>query len=329
MRSRVTAAVCILGLIVAGLIVDSRQSRPDRSLAIGTTLPSPTSAAWFCAATANEGSVLVRNSGEATSANASFVSVDGRRENTTFEVPANSQAVVRPADAFDADLVSTSINSSSTDLTVSHRYDSDEAPLIDCQRRASTELTFVDNQTLGTSPMNLVLFNPFPDDAVVNVTFDTELGPTDPDTFDGVVVPPRSVVVLDVAAELRRREWVTSHVTVRRGRVAAESLQGQSNVEGLSLAAPMTALREWKFGAAQIAEGAANRVSIFNPGDNEVGVTAAVTDTPADVIPFTLRVPSHGRVLIDLNAEARVPKDVPVGITVTGNNNDEVIARRF
>jgi hypothetical protein len=50
-----------------------------------------------------------------------------------------------------------------------------------------------------------MLFNPFPGDAIVDLSFATDQGPSTPPDFQGVVVPARGVKALDVGEHVRRR----------------------------------------------------------------------------------------------------------------------------
>ena len=54
----------------------------------------------------------------------------------------------------------------------------------------------------------LVLFNPYGDDAIVDVTFLTDAGVQAPEAFQGLVVPRRSRVSLPIADEVRRQDHV-------------------------------------------------------------------------------------------------------------------------
>src|SRR5205085_4719600 len=89
------------------------------------------------------------------------------------------------------------------------------------------------------------LYNPFPDDAIVDMAFSTEQGRDAPSAFQGVVVPANSVVPVDIGSHVRRRAHVSAAIHARRGRIVVEQLQvhngdGRKGV-GLMLGAPRTA----------------------------------------------------------------------------------------
>ena len=58
-----------------------------------------------------------------------------------------------------------------------------------CARAASTDWYFANGTTVRGSQQFLVLFNPFGDDAIVDVTFVTDSGVMEPDQTQGIVVP--------------------------------------------------------------------------------------------------------------------------------------------
>jgi hypothetical protein len=71
----------------------------------------------------------------------------------------------------------------------------------------------------------LVAFNPFPDPAVLDVSFATDDGKRTPEAFQGRVVPPGHINILEVSDVVTVRDVVATDVRVRSGRVVVERLQ--------------------------------------------------------------------------------------------------------
>ncbi|MCQ3813663.1 MAG: hypothetical protein KTU85_04485 [Acidimicrobiia bacterium] len=72
--------------------------------------------------------------------------------------------------------------------------------------------------------MVLLVLNPFPHDAVLNIRFASDVGV---DTRNGVVVPARRVLALDVASEVPVAEQISATVNVVFGRVVVSRVQSR------------------------------------------------------------------------------------------------------
>src|SRR5262249_39054528 len=94
-----------------------------------------------------------------------------------------------------------------------------------CARSASTDWYFANGTTLRGSQQFITLFNPFGDDAIVDVSFLTDAGEQEPDATQGLVVPRRSRVSVPVQDALERQTVVAAHVHARAGRIVAERTQ--------------------------------------------------------------------------------------------------------
>jgi hypothetical protein len=94
-----------------------------------------------------------------------------------------------------------------------------------CEPSASPEWYFAGGSVLRNAALELSLVNPYPQAAVVDVSFATNEGDEQPLAFQGVVVPARGLSVLNVAAALRQRLDIATTVTARTGEVAAWETQ--------------------------------------------------------------------------------------------------------
>jgi len=137
---------------------------------------------------------------------------------------------------------------------------------------------FVADGASTTEVTNAVtLFNPFPDDLVVDVTATTEEGTRASKALQGLVVAPRSLRVVDLGDTVKAKERVAVAAVARTGRFVLGRLQTASGARrelaaGLGAPAPATS---WTFAAAPKQNGLFTRFTIFNPDptDAEVSLT--------------------------------------------------------
>ncbi len=101
-----------------------------------------------------------------------------------------------------------------------------------CTTQSSDHWYFAAGSTEETDTELISLYNPYPAPAIADLSFDTDLGPTTPDSFQGVVVPGGGFNVIDVGARVRLRAFVATDIDVRAGRLIAGKLQLQSGVSG-------------------------------------------------------------------------------------------------
>lgn len=206
--------------------------------------------------------------------------------------------------------------------------------LAPCGNGASTSWNLAEGSTLDGVQYDLVLTNPFPDAAVVDLTFVTATEVRPPTEFQNFVIPARSVRVIDADQVARDEEQLSIAVTSRRGRIVAARSQryGGSGLTGssLSLGAPGSE-RQWLFADGEIGEGISDRFSIMNPGD--VAVPVDITLFPADpaagsLAPFTTEVAAGRSLVVD-------PSTFGLGVTgryaasiATAGSNTIVVERR-
>ena len=94
-----------------------------------------------------------------------------------------------------------------------------------CTRTASDDWYFAAGTTVEGSNDDLVLFNPFGDDAIVDVSFVTDTGAQEPAALQALVVPRRSRITIPVQDSVFRQARVAAHVHARSGRIVAEQTQ--------------------------------------------------------------------------------------------------------
>lgn len=198
-----------------------------------------------------------------------------------------------------------------------------------CARGGSDRWFFGGGSTVLGSNLTLWLFNPFPGDAVVDLSFATDTGNEAPNEFQGLVVPGRTRLAVALDAGVRRRAVVAAEVRARRGRVVAEqtqALDGRDGRRGLALVAGAPGVAtSWWFDGGVARPDRTTTLTIANPGD-EVQRVRVIT-TLAGVVtvePVEVDVPPRGVTLID--AGARVPPDTPYALRLTSTGGNGVVA---
>jgi hypothetical protein len=200
-----------------------------------------------------------------------------------------------------------------------------------CASSASTRWYVPEGATTRSAQLIYALFNPFPDDAIVDMTFATEQGRDAPAAFQGIVVPANGLVPLDVGTHVRRRAHVSASIHARRGRIVVEALQvhngdGRRGV-GLMLGLPRTAT-SFVFPDGIASPERFEQLHLFNPTDTEASVQLDLVLDASEAQPFQLRVPAQGRITVDLTNESRVPKNIGHALLVRVSNNVPIAVAR-
>jgi hypothetical protein len=335
--------IVLIGAVVAEQRVPPAE-RPPQTLDVGAPVAAPPgalSSTWFCAgATAEkngraDGMIWIANANDvAVDAKITFVPVAGAGEAKVIEtsVAANSRRFLRHGEHVTAPFAAAMVEVDGGDVAVEHSINGaageDHAP---CASKASDEWHFADGSTARDATLLLALFNPFPDDAVAELSFTHEEGRATPSVYQGLVVPARGLIVVDVGAEVRRREQVSSTVRVRSGRLVVDRIQLRTERPkrgaALNLGAPSGG-DVWYFPEGAKAEGIAERVVVYNPGEREALVDVEFTLDEGAIEPFELSVPPRDRAVLDVSAEERVPAGAHA-ITVRSVNGEGVVAERW
>jgi len=203
--------------------------------------------------------------------------------------------------------------------------------LTPCASSASDRWYFAEGSTGRDATLLLGLFDPFPYDAIADLTFTTDQGRAEPADFKGLVVPGRGLLVVDVGQHVRRRDLVSTTVVVRSGRLVASRLQvkGGAPPLGMTLAlgAPSPGT-SWYFPDGATGDGIAERYQLYNPSDRESQAQLALILDQGEAEPFHLTIPPQGTASVVTSAEPRVPKGVPHGAVVTATNGVPLVVER-
>ena len=350
MSNRRWPAVVVL-VVVLGALLGLSSRRDPRSpahfgLVTSTAMPvaAPAGAmtsTWYCAdGTAQPGaafnlSLILANAGtEVRTARITWFPSTGSNVTRAVSVPGNDSVTVAATTVLTAPTVSALVEVDGGDVAVEHAVSGPNGSSVaPCATQASDRWYFANGVTERDAQEVLALFNPFPDDAVVDLTFSTDLGQANPREVQGLPIPAGSTVYVKVQDVVRRRAVAAVAVTARTGRLVVDRVQvfdgsaGRSGVS-LALAAPAGA-DTWQFPDGLFQPGSLGESwHIYNPNDDEAEVTLTVVPVSGDTPdPVDLTVPPHTEQSIDA-AAAKIAPGVAHSATITSQNGVPVVAER-
>jgi hypothetical protein len=192
------------------------------------------SSSWFCAGGTASGTgvapselVVSNAAAHALAGSAELVSAAGVRHTERVLVPAGSSEVIREdplvrpgrrLKGWVGAVVTLYGGMASVSQVVRSRQGTSEQP---CASSAARQWYFASGSTLRNAAGYLSLLNPYPQDAIADLSFTTDYGREAPLAFQGIVVPPVGLTVVDLGAHLRRREHIATTVSVRAGQLVA------------------------------------------------------------------------------------------------------------
>lgn len=206
-----------------------------------------------------------------------------------------------------------------------------------CAVAPATSWYFPAGTTRAGAGMVLSVFNPFPSDAVLDISFETDDGSRTPQAFQGLVVPGGRVVAINVSDVVTLREEVATTIEARSGRVVVNQIQEMDGTDGtargltvtLGANAPAPA---WVFPDGVGVDQYSERFVLLNPSDEPAEVDVAVMLDDPDINgfaePFDVRVPAHRSIAVDVFGDGRVPPGVAHETLVTSRNGVEIVAER-
>jgi hypothetical protein len=208
----------------------------------------------------------------------------------------------------------------------------DDVAVGPCARAPSRDWYFADGSTERGAEEWLALFNPFGENAIVDVSFLSPAGFQAPGETQGVVVAPFSRVSIAVHDAVRRQASLAIAVHARTGRIVAERTQifdGSDTRKGLAVSLGATgSARRWRLPTGDGQAGAATSISLANFGLVPTEVTVGFqTDGDAKVRADKVRVPARGVVRVDLAGKVATGVGYAVDLKVTGKA--PVVAEQF
>lgn len=343
---RLSLVVLAAVLVAGGLLdrtIDGSGETEVSALDVAVPMAAPASArssAWYCSgATANpggaaDGTVVVANAGDRRlTAVVTVFPSQGESRTTSVPVGPASRAAVRLADVAGAPHASALVELDGGDAVVELAT---SGPLGDsvaaCASSASDRWYFAEGRTTRDATELLTLFNPFPEDAVVDFAFSTEEGQSTPQALTGLAVRGRSMTVVNVGEYVQRREGVASRISARTGRLVVHRLQtydGTGGRAGVSVALGSASEGDvWYFPEGLVGDGRGQRFQVFNPSTDEAEVELVLALDAGEAEPLRVTVPRESRVTVDAAAEGRIPKGVGHAVTVRATNGVGVVVER-
>lgn len=208
-----------------------------------------------------------------------------------------------------------------------------------CASSASPDWYLAWGSTLRGARELLVLFNPFPSPATVDIEFSTDDGIRQPLRYQGFPVPAGAVVGLEVGDDVSREAQVAASVHTRSGSIVVERIvtfdgSREPYPEGIALAlgAPRP-LEAWAFADGRLASGRQEWIVVYNPTDEravvDVSVRPQTPEGPArPPTPFTLSIRPGRYEVVTYADDERVPDDDGHATLVRSRNGVPVVAER-
>lgn len=298
---RVIGATMLIGAVVAGLVVD-RHRPPLSSAQFGTVaLPAmpiastadALTASWFCPGTpagasgSPSGWISILNPTDSpTRATLTVVPTEGDPVSRELTLTERSRLEVKLGDVaparFAAALVETISSTVLVEQTSVAALDPAGAGVASstspCATAPAPSWYLADGSTTTDANETLLVFNPFPDDAVVDFTFFDGTASRKPGAFQGIPVPPHSLRAIALDEVLQRKEQVAVTATARSGRFVLGRHQTFAAKPRRSLVAGLassSAGGRWWFAAAEQSASASTSLVVYNPGTELTTVTVA------------------------------------------------------
>lgn len=338
----VGVAAAVVGLVAlsqAGSSVNTRSAAATQPVA-GPSIPpaSAISSAWFCAeGTSNTGgradeTVIVANLGRHR-LRASVEVLTGSDQpaaTRVLELPAFGQQRVAVSSMLGTADPGVVVEAIGGQAVVEHELRRGSTTTVGpCARQAAGNWYFSAGTTTLGSEDWLALFNPFPDDAIVDVTFLTQDGLQAPQQAQAIVVPRRSRLSVPLHTLEPEQGQLGVHVHARIGRIVAEESQfsdGSNGPAGLATALGSTAAApSWQFPTGVADAGVAASLQLANFTGSPTKATVSITLDNNAALPNTaVLVPSLG--VASVNPITGVPPGTGFAISVRAPRRAPVVA---
>ncbi len=342
------------GLLVAGLVVDRTRPAPAE-VAFGTaTAPvqpvaAPASAAtttWFCPGVpappdgSTAGFVTMANPTDADlPATLTVVPTDGASVKRSVTLAAHTTTSVNLAEVAPAAFAAAQIDVVGGGAVVEESTAKGEIRDPSACATATASTWYVANGvTTRDAKLTYFLYNPYPDDAIVDMDFATNEGRFAPQPLQGLVVRGGTVRAVDITDQVRRRTAVAGTITARSGRIVVGRLQtfdGTGGPDGFTggVAAPTTAT-EWYFPDGRRVPQVSERVVVYNPGPDRAEIDIEVRppsssdeDAPDLATLQSLSVSPFSAAAYDVTGDSTVADGVH-SIVVTSANGTPIVVER-
>jgi hypothetical protein len=322
-------AVFVLSLLMVGAMVLTNQR--DNAVIESLVAPVPVmpvvsvdqriSTSWFCPGVPGNdgtisGSIIVSNPSDADfNATVTRLGVGVSPVVTAVTVAARSQAVVNVKEGIESPFISTIVEIlggvGTAEQFINHPAGNSVAQ---CANEPATDWYFADGFTGADSLNHIVLTNPYSDSTVVDISFVTTESTREPSRLHGFVIPPRSVIALNMADEGARNEPVVAvEVHASAGKLVVGRSQhylGDGRL-GYTMALGASGLSsEWWFADGEKMDGSTEQLVILNPTRSDATlsvmfVNGANPDTQSE--PASVIAPAGSVTLFDTGTLPNVP----------------------
>ena len=341
----VLAALAVLGSVLDRLPREADATGRASSLTAAMPVAAPPtslSSTWFCAggmATSEpvegmvaSGALSIANAGERDlTGTVTVVPSEGEARTIPVEVGARTRVRVGLSDVVNAPYAAALVSLPGGEVVVEHDI---SGPLgfstAPCASSASDRWYLAEGSTAREDSMRLAIYNPFPEDAIVDLAFATDQGRAVPSHFTGLVVKGGRLLIVKVEDHVRRRTNVAMTAVARSGRIVVDRLQlrgGATKGISLALAAPSPGT-VWYFPEGLVADGLTERYHLYNPTGREAQVSIELNLDEGAAEPFDLTLPPRSRLTVTASEEERVPRGVGHAATVISLNDVPVVAER-
>lgn len=331
-------AVFVLALLMVGAMVLTNQR--GEVVAKSEVVPVPVmpvvsldqriSTSWFCPGVPGNdgtisGSIVISNPSD-TDFNATITRLGAGVSPvvTAVTVAARSQAAVNVKEGIEASFISTIVEIlggvGTAEQFINHPAGNSVAQ---CANEPATDWYFADGFTGADSLNHIVLTNPYSDSTVVDISFVTKESTREPSRLQGFVIPPRSVIALNMADEGARNEPVVAvEVRATSGKLVVGRSQHYLGAGRLGYTMALGASgvsSEWWFADGEKFEGNSEQLVILNPSDRDATLSVIFVNgasSDAQIEPASLTAPAGRVTLFDTGSLPSVP-DGRYGIIVS------------
>ena len=316
-RWRVIVLVVAVVAIV-GLVAGTRSPAPATpgSPASGVGAPDAESTAWYCtgqstgSGVAHGELVLTNMESSATAGTVTEMSDTGAVAKTAVAIPARGVVVPSLARPSSGSWLSQVVTISGGGVAVTQAVHGSsgwsESP---CQSTTSSTWFFPSGTTSGTAGLFVSLLNPTSTPVVVDLSFVTPSGTVHPVNYQGIVLPPGGLQVVNVASEVQNASTVSTVVHARTGRIVASEVQLRSgSPSGLSVVpgAP-SPQAQWTVPQGQELSGGRSELDVFNPGTSAEEVTVRLRLASGPLHPLSALVRPGTTWVLATSAQTRIP----------------------
>ena len=209
-----------------------------------------------------------------------------------------------------------------------------------CVSQTSNTWYFADGFTAEGSSQRIVLTNPYPESAVVNVTYTTAEGRRTPANLQGVILSAqssKSLSMSDVGAA--NESQIAVEVIATTGQIIASRMQhyiGGGRLGYSTTVGTPEPLKDWWFTAGRTGSQVTEQLVVFNPSEIDAQLNVAffgegitngvIAETSTAALPSeAVTIPAGGIVYINTDNIADLPKGDHAMVVSTLNNSRVVV----